>query len=116
MNFEKLYIEKRTFENNFPLAGALCFGRAMRCLKLGDRIARAEWAAAGDSWVCLGAGNSAVRAADLWNQHVRQVAMNNGGMAEVLPYLVMKTADDKIQMGWTPSQADMLAEDWLVVQ
>ena len=28
----------------------------------------------------------------------------------------MKTADDKMQPGWLASQADMLAEDWIVVE
>lgn len=31
---------------------------------------------------------------------------------EFLPYICMKTADNKIVNGWVPSQADSLAEDW----
>jgi hypothetical protein len=34
-------------------------------------------------------------------------------LTEVLPYIIMKTADDKILMGWLASQSDMLAEDWV---
>jgi len=28
--------------------------------------------------------------------------------------LVMKTADNKLQIGWLASQLDMLADDWTV--
>lgn len=35
---------------------------------------------------------------------------------EVLPSIVMKTADDKLCVGWLASQTDMLAEDWVFVK
>ena len=35
---------------------------------------------------------------------------------EVGDMLVMKTANDTFQPGWLASQADMLAEDWFVVE
>ena len=34
---------------------------------------------------------------------------------ENLPYLEMKTADNKL-IPWLASQSDMLAEDWVVVE
>ena len=30
------------------------------------------------------------------------------------PYIAMKTVDDKWQPGWLASQADILAEDWII--
>ncbi|WP_418294851.1 Thoeris anti-defense Tad2 family protein [Microvirga ossetica] len=39
-----------------------------------------------------------------------------GQVAEVLPYIIMKTADDKILMGWLASQTDTLAEDWIEIE
>ena len=35
--------------------------------------------------------------------------------AEVLPCITMKTADNKILMGWLASQTDMLSEDWVIL-
>ena len=31
------------------------------------------------------------------------------------PYITMKTAGETMQPGWLASQADMLAEDWLIL-
>jgi len=52
---------------------------------------------------------------DIWPKHIRDVALNNGGKVEILPYLIMKTVDNKIVMGWLASQTDMLADDWYIV-
>jgi hypothetical protein len=52
---------------------------------------------------------------DIWPKHIRDVALNNGGKVEISPYLIMKTVDDKIVMGWLASQTDMLADDWYIV-
>ena len=35
---------------------------------------------------------------------------------DMLPSITMKTADNKCVVGWVPSQADMLAEDWKIVE
>lgn len=50
-----------------------------------------------------------------WAKHNRDFAEANGGKADVQPYLTMKNAQDKIQMGWAPTQSDMLSEDWELV-
>ena len=34
----------------------------------------------------------------------------------VQPVICMKTADNKLQPGWLASQADILADDWNVVE
>lgn len=90
------------------------FGHAITLMKLGHRVARAGWNGKG-MWICLSAGHGALPATSFWNKHTRGFAEQNGGQAEVLPYLIMKTADDKILMGWLASQTDMLAEDWIVL-
>ena len=46
----------------------------------------------------------------------REFAIANGGEVQVDPYFTMKTAQGTIQSGWLASQADMLAEDWQVVE
>ena len=86
------------------------FDYALQCMAGGNRVARAGWNGKG-MWICQGQGS--VQTADkFWNEHTREFAEQNGGEAEVLPYLIMKTADGKILMGWTPNSIDVLAQDW----
>lgn len=90
------------------------FSDALRMLKAGRKIARAGWNGKG-MWLCLGEGRT-IDADDFWNKHTHAFAHNQPERkAEVLPYIVMKTADDKVLMGWLASQTDLLAEDWCVV-
>lgn len=80
------------------------------------RIARKGWNGK-NMWVCVGNTTPKNVPADkFWNKHTQKFALENGGEAEVLPYLLMKTADDKIQMGWLASQSDMLSDDWEVLK
>lgn len=74
--------------------GGLTFGDALSLLKRGTKVARAGWNGKG-MWLEL------------------QVPDANSKMT--LPYIYMKTADDKV-VPWLASQTDMLAEDWGVVE
>jgi hypothetical protein len=87
------------------------FGMALRALKQGCRVARRGWNGQG-MWLALSPGNPALPADKFWAGPNREFAEGNGGAAEVLPSVTMKTADGKIVMGWLASQTDMLAEDW----
>jgi hypothetical protein len=69
------------------------FGGAIRVLKSGGRVAREGWNGKG-MWLAL------------------QVPDAHSKMS--LPYIYMKTVDDKL-VPWLASQTDMLAEDWLLV-
>jgi hypothetical protein len=69
------------------------FSQALLKLKSGAKISRAGWNGKG-MWLNL------------------QVPDANSKMT--LPYIYMKTADDK-QVPWLASQTDLLAEDWDVV-
>lgn len=91
------------------------FGQALDRMQTGSRVQRAGWNGKG-MWICLGEGRL-IHASQFWNIHTRAFAMSrHDGHAEVLPYIIMKTADDKILMGWLASQTDMLADDWELVQ
>lgn len=90
------------------------FSEALLYMKGGFRVRRAGWNGKG-MWICYGQGNT-IEADQFWNKHTRAFAMENEGKAEVLPYIIMKTADNKILMGWLASQTDMLADDWEVVE
>lgn len=90
------------------------FSTALALAKEGKRVARSGWNGKG-MWITAGEGVSANPADRFWNKHTRKFAEDNGGFADVLPYMIMKTADGKILMGWLASQTDMLAEDWVVL-
>jgi len=90
------------------------FGQAIEALKQGKRVARQGWNGKG-MWLALSVGTPKLEADKFWNPHNKQFAIDNGGSAEVLSVITMKTADDKILMGWLASQTDILAEDWCIL-
>jgi len=92
----------------------LSFSQALEAMKAGKMVARKGWDGK-NMWVCMGAGHPALEAEKFWNEHTRKFAEGNGGKAEVLPYIIMKTADNKILMGWLASQTDLLCSDWNIL-
>lgn len=113
---------KAQFDDAYRPCTAMTFGLALEALKRGAKVARAGWNGAGQ-WVALGEGRN-VWPDDFWNEHTRAFAhqkANNtpaGGDVTtfVRPYFILKTAQNDILMGWTPSQSDALAEDWQIVE
>lgn len=93
----------------------LNFGQAIEAMKQGSKVAREGWNGKG-MWIALGQGNLKLPSESFWNKHSRSFAEQNGGTAEVLPYILFKTADNKILMGWSASQTDILAEDWIILE
>jgi len=69
------------------------FSTALDWIKAGSRVARAGWNGKG-MWITL------------------QPPDAHSKMS--LPYIYMKTADDKL-VPWLASQTDLLADDWLEV-
>lgn len=92
----------------------MCFSGALLHLKGGARIARDGWNGKG-MWVAMGAAHPGLEAEKFWNDHARMHAIESGGTCPVQAYILMKTAQGDIQMGWSPTQSDTLAEDWLVL-
>jgi hypothetical protein len=90
------------------------FGWALRMLKAGARVARSGWNGKG-MWLAYSPGSKSLLAEKFWAGPNREFAMQNGGTADVLPCITMKTAGGEILMGWLASQSDMLAEDWQLV-
>lgn len=85
---------RQAFEEAYQPMDALSFGHALRVLQDGKKVARAGWNGKG-MWLAL------------------QVPDANSKMS--LPYIYMKTADDK-QVPWLASQTDMLANDWQLIE
>ena len=78
------------------------FGDAIRAMKDGKRVARSGWNGKG-LWLSLVRQWSAVGVEHLGDPFV-----------VVAPFIVMKTADDKL-VPWLASQTDVLAVDWTIV-
>lgn len=74
------------------------FGFALEALRQGKRVRRKGW-----------------NGKNMWLRIVKpETTVFDNGM-ENLPYIEMKTADDKL-VPWLASQTDMLAEDWTVAE
>lgn len=106
---------KDVFGRSYWPCDGMSFGLALDAMRWGAKVARAGWNGKG-MWIALGEGSKETPAANFWNRHSRAFAEANGGSAEVLPYILFKTADDKILMGWLASQTDILAFDWQIVE
>lgn len=74
------------------------FGEAIEALKAGHKVARIGWNGKGMYITLIHPGN----------------AMHHGYSMQRC--IGMKTADYVMQPGWLASQADMLAEDWIIVE
>jgi hypothetical protein len=108
---------KDVFERAYRQTEGMTFGLAIEALKQGAKVARAGWNGKG-MWLSLSgcAGGSLVHWSDFWSSNNANFAASQPDeSAVVLPSITMKTADDKILMGWLASQTDMLAEDWCIV-
>lgn len=92
------------------------FGWALNQAKKGKKVAREGWNGKG-MWITVSPGAKDLRYANFWAEANRNFASKRVSCgADVLPCITMKTADDKVLMGWLASQTDMLSEDWVVVE
>jgi acyl CoA:acetate/3-ketoacid CoA transferase alpha subunit len=79
------------------------FSEALEALKKGKRICREGW---------NGKGMYLFLSPKEWIDAIEKVKWTD---YTVQPFICMKTAQNTIQPGWLASQADMLAEDWIVL-
>lgn len=96
---------KDVFERAYKPSDGMTFGLAVEALKLGNRVARHGWNGKG-MWLAV------VRSYEYNPKSDGSVCHALG--CEKLPWIGMKTADDKF-VPWLASQTDVLAEDWEVV-
>ena len=94
---------KNVFEDAYrDIEQGMTFGDAVFFLKQGKKVARFGWNGKG-MWIWL----CEVDAEATWTS-------SEGETYGRLPYLYMKTADNKV-VPWLASQTDVLAEDWILV-
>jgi hypothetical protein len=82
------------------------FGQALRAVKRGKKIARVGWNGR-NQYVEL-ATNISYRNADGEVINAKHQAIGNAALAFV--------GTSGVQVGWLASQADMLADDWIIVE
>lgn len=97
----------------------LNFGEAIQELKAGKKLTRAGWNGKGQ-WIVLmpSLHLPPYNTADTMRKVNDRTAKHIGEdkPLDSQPYIAMWTAQEKWQPGWLASQADILAEDWQVVE
>lgn len=84
------------------------FGEAVEALKKGEVVCRSGWNGKGMFLLYVEYSNS-VEAEERPHCHYHNIKV------EGLPWIGMKTADDKF-VPWLASQTDILADDWEVLE
>jgi hypothetical protein len=97
----------------------MSFSEALETMEAGHRACLEGWLDNGQ-WVCKGEGGDCAPA-NFWNIHTKRVALDRfkaggGEKTPVLPYFILKTCDDQIQMGWQPSTEELLSREWCLLR
>lgn len=103
------------FEGAYRRADGMTWSLAFEAAKKGKKVAYSDWNGKG-VWVAYNAGKEGLPAASFWNEHARKHAEDNGGTADVAPYLLMKMSNGKVMIGWSPSQVEMSSDKWYIVE
>lgn len=88
------------------------FGQAIGSLKLGLKVCRKGWNGKG-MWLWL-KQECKVKSEWCHDPALKELADKNGGEIYAGGCICLKTAKDTIQSGWTASQEDILATDWIL--
>jgi hypothetical protein len=97
-------------EENCPILcdkAVFSFGDAIAYLKKGRKVSRKGW---------KGKGMFLFIADEIHFFTKTELKKENDEPYDMLPSITMKTADNKCVVGWVPTQADMLAEDWVFAE
>ena len=89
------------------------FGQAIAALKCGWKVAREGWNGKG-MWLWL-KPEAMVKSEWCHDPALKEIADKNGGEIYAGGCICLKTAQNTIQSGWNPSQQDVLANDWVLV-
>lgn len=100
------------FDRDYRPIDAMSFGHALHALKAGHRVARAGWNGKG-MWLLLVPGSVVTLRGGTPYADALGIA---DAPASIDPHIDMFTAAGTMQPGWLASQADMLADDWMIVQ
>lgn len=84
------------------------FGKAIRCLKEGNRVAREGWNGKGMFLYYVPANKYP------YTTSIGESIADADGNVEYGAYIAMKTAQGNV-VPWLASQTDVLAEDWVLL-
>lgn len=93
----------------------MTFGEALEKAKQGAKIQRSGWNGKG-MFVSYSPGMKDLPALNFWGDAIREYVEQNGGKADIRPYLILKMADGTITLGWTPNTPDVISNDWEVIE
>lgn len=103
--FEKTY-EPEIFDGIFQFEGGMSFGFAIEAAKRGLKIARKGW----------NGKNQHIELATSISYTNREGKIINAEHDAIGNCALAFVGTSGIQMGWLASQADMLADDWIIVK
>lgn len=86
---------KEVFEKIYRKIEAMPFGLAVEAMKLGKRVCRTGWNGKG--------------------MYIYLDKITQLDKEPICPFISMHTAQGECQPGWLASQADILAEDWIIL-
>lgn len=90
------------------------FGRAIEAMRdYNCKVARKGWN--GKGMFIWSKPATTIKAEWCKDPMLKDIVEQNGGEMEAYQTICMKTADNKILTGWLASQADIFANDWIVV-
>ena len=89
------------------------FGNAIAALKDGKKVAREGWN--GKNMFLWLKPAAVIKAEWCKDPLLKELAERNGGSIPALGTICMYTAHGEVLSGWTPSQTDVLSDDWLEI-
>ncbi|MCP4393219.1 MAG: DUF2829 domain-containing protein [Alphaproteobacteria bacterium] len=98
------------FHNAYKSSGEMSFGMAIEAIKRGHKIARSGWNGKGMFLIYVPASPDI--------KPVAGTPYSNAGITQnvtIDAHIDMFTAGGSMQPGWLASQADILANDWCIV-
>lgn len=96
---------KKQFEDAYRKSGEMTFGHAFEALKHGDRVARTGW----------NGKNQYIQLATCISYKTTDGEIINAEHDAIGNKAIAFVGTSGIQLGWLASQADMLADDWMIV-
>lgn len=106
---------KHVFEEAYKQCDNMTFGFAIDAMKRGYKVARKGWA--GKSMFIYIQDGSRCETENLRNDAIKDYCKDRVIQhVKINPHIDMKAEDCSLVIGWNPSQADMLSDDWFIVE
>lgn len=86
------------------------FGQAIEALKMGKKVRRQEWK--GNVMFLWLKPAGIIKAEWCKDPMLKVIVEEHGGEIPATGTICMLTPQNGVMSGWTPSQDDMLSEDW----